>query len=197
LRRTNTGFPVSSCKKGFGLTGAAVDMVEGGFVKKNKKGSTRLVSSAPSPVSAMSDREGHSGLPPTDDDLSLPKATVAKMITELLPNDVTCAKETRDLIIECCVEFIHLISSEANEICEQDSKKTIAPEHIIGALKRLGFETFTEEVEDVLKDHKQQQKDREKKVSKLEQSGKTEEELWEEQQKLFAESRAKYESQQQ
>jgi down-regulator of transcription 1 len=84
--------------------------------------------------------------------------------------------------------------------------------------QRLGFESFTEEVEDVLKDHKQQQKvcaffsfitgdrydllfpcsqDREKKVSKLEQSGKTEEELWEEQQKLFAESRAKYESQQQ
>ena len=34
-------------------------------------------------------------------------------------------------------EFIHLISSEANEICEQESKKTIAPEHIIGALKVL------------------------------------------------------------
>lgn len=32
-------------------------------------------------------------------------------------------------------EFIHLISSDANEICEQESKKTIAPEHIIGALK--------------------------------------------------------------
>lgn len=71
-----------------------------------------------------------------------------------------CAKETRDLVIECCVgkhfstcipvscttskiahlsilfaEFIHLISSEANEICEQESKKTIAPEHIINALK--------------------------------------------------------------
>ena len=28
-----------------------------------------------------------------------------------------------------------MISSEANEICEQESKKTIAPEHIIGALK--------------------------------------------------------------
>lgn len=34
-----------------------------------------------------------------------------------------------------CPEFIHLISSEANEICEQESKKTIAPEHIISALK--------------------------------------------------------------
>ncbi|KAJ7638632.1 histone-fold-containing protein [Roridomyces roridus] len=139
----------------------------------------------------MSDREAPSG---ADDDLSLPKATVAKMITELLPNDVVCAKETRDLVIECCVEFIHLISSEANEICEQESKKTIAPEHIISALKRLGFDSFTTEVEDVLKEHKQQQKDREKKVSKFEQSGLTPEELLAAQEELFAASRAKFQS---
>ncbi|KAF8204951.1 histone-fold-containing protein [Pholiota molesta] len=142
----------------------------------------------------MSDREGHSGGAPTDDDLSLPKATVAKMIAELLPNDVVCAKETRDLVIECCVEFIHLISSEANEICEQENKKTIAPEHIISALTRLGFTTFAPEVESVLKDHKQQQKDREKKVSKFEQSGLTEEELLAKQEELFAASRAKFQS---
>ncbi|KAI0721828.1 histone-fold-containing protein [Polyporus arcularius HHB13444] len=139
----------------------------------------------------MSDHEA-GGLPPSDEDLSLPKATVTKMIAELLPNDITCAKETRDLVIECCVEFIHLISSEANEICEQESKKTIAPEHIISALKRLGFESFTAEVESVLKDHKQQQKDREKKVSKLEQSGLTEEELLAQQEALFAQSREKF-----
>lgn len=145
----------------------------------------------------MSDREGHSGAPPGDDDLSLPKATVAKMIAELLPSDIVCARETRDLVIECCVEFIHLISSEANEICEQESKKTIAPEHIIAALKRLGFEAFMSEVEDVLKDHKQQQKDREKKVSKLEQSGMTEAELQAQQEALFAASRAKFQSAQQ
>ncbi|KAJ7774356.1 histone-fold-containing protein [Mycena maculata] len=143
----------------------------------------------------MSDRDGTSGgAPPSDEDLSLPKATVAKMITELLPTDVVCAKETRDLVIECCVEFIHLISSEANEICEQESKKTIAPEHIIGALKRLGFDSFTTEVEDVLKEHKQQQKDREKKVSKFEQSGLTPEELLAAQEELFAASRAKFQS---
>jgi len=144
----------------------------------------------------MSDQEGHGG-GAADDDLSLPKATVAKMISELLPNDVNCAKDTRDLVIECCVEFIHLISSEANEICEQESKKTIAPEHIISALKRLGFETFTAEVEDVLKDHKQQVKEREKKVSKLESSGLTEEELLKRQEELFAASRAKFQSAQQ
>jgi len=141
----------------------------------------------------MSDREGRASAA-NDEDLSLPRATVAKMIQELLPDDVSCAKETRDLVIECCVEFIHLISSEANEICEQESKKTIAPEHIISALKRLGFETFVSEVEDVLKDHKQLQKDREKKTSKLEQSGLSEEELLRQQEELFAQSRAKYQS---
>ncbi|KAF5370017.1 hypothetical protein D9758_001260 [Tetrapyrgos nigripes] len=145
----------------------------------------------------MSDHEGHSGAPPTDEDLSLPKATVAKMIAELLPNDVVCSKETRDLVIECCVEFIHLISSEANEICEKESKKTIAPEHILSALKQLGFDSFTSEVEDVLKDHKQQQKDRDKKVNKLEQSGLTEEELQAAQEQLFAASRAKFQAGQQ
>lgn len=41
-------------------------------------------------------------------------------------------------------EFIHLISSEANEICEQESKKTIAPEHIIGALKVRFADSWSE-----------------------------------------------------
>jgi len=41
---------------------------------------------------------------------------------------------TTVILIICTLEFIHLISSEANEICEQENKKTIAPEHIISAL---------------------------------------------------------------
>ena len=33
------------------------------------------------------------------------------------------------------LEFIHLIASEANEICEKEAKKTIAAEHVITALQ--------------------------------------------------------------
>ncbi|KAG8862617.1 negative cofactor 2 transcription regulator complex subunit ncb2 [Tulasnella sp. 330] len=131
----------------------------------------------------MSDREGPSGA--GDDELTLPKATVYKCIQELLPNELTCSKETRDLIIECCVEFIHMISTEANDICEKESRKTISPEHVVGALKLLGFEDYVEEVQDVLKEHKQQLKDREKKVSKFEASGLTEAELLAQQESLF------------
>ncbi|QRV91256.1 Histone-like transcription factor (CBF/NF-Y) and archaeal histone [Ceratobasidium sp. AG-Ba] len=140
----------------------------------------------------MSDHEGTSGA--VDDELSLPKATVQKLIAEILPKDILSSKESRDLIIECCVEFIHMISTEANEICEKEAKKTISPEHIVGALKTLGFESYVEEVESVLKDHKQAQKDREKKTSKFEASGKSEEELWSEQEKLFAASRARFQA---
>ncbi|KAG8747916.1 negative cofactor 2 transcription regulator complex subunit ncb2 [Ceratobasidium sp. 414] len=118
----------------------------------------------------MSDHEGTSGA--VDDELSLPKATVQKLIAE----------------------FIHMISTEANEICEKEAKKTISPEHIVGALKTLGFESYVEEVEGVLKDHKQAQKDREKKTSKFEASGKSEEELLNEQEKLFAASRARFQA---
>ena len=106
----------------------------------------------------MSDDEHFAGGAAGDDELSLPKATVQKLISEILPKDITCAKDTRDLLIECCVEFIHLLSTESNEVCEKDAKKTIAPEHVLKALSDLGFESFTEEVKSVLSEHKAAQK---------------------------------------
>ena len=56
------------------------------------------------------------------------------------------AKETRDLLIECCVEFITMLSSEANDIAEKDAKKTIACEHITKALEELGFSEYVPEL---------------------------------------------------
>ncbi|KAF9427657.1 negative cofactor 2 transcription regulator complex subunit ncb2 [Podila epigama] len=134
-----------------------------------------------------------------DDDLSLPKATVQKLINEMMPDDIACAKDTRDLLIECCVEFIHLLASEANEICEKETKKTIAAEHVITALKALGFDGYLPEVEVVLQDHKTQQKvkDKDKRSGRLEFSGKSEEELLLEQTRLFAEAKSRQQTQQQ
>ncbi|CAN0902475.1 Protein Dr1 homolog [Linum grandiflorum] len=68
------------------------------------------------------------------EDASLPKATMTKIIKEMLPPDVRVARDTQDLLIECCVEFINLISSESNEVCSKEDKRTIAPEHVLKAL---------------------------------------------------------------
>ncbi|KAJ1026009.1 hypothetical protein NDA18_003669 [Ustilago nuda] len=129
-----------------------------------------------------------------DDELSLPKATVQKLISELLRKEISCSKETRDLLIECCVEFIHLVSSESNEVCEKDGKKTIAPEHVLKALDDLGFPGFVQEAKSVLLQHKAAQKDRERKTTRMEQSGLGQEELQRQQELLFAASKARFEA---
>mmetsp|Transcript_24274 Transcript_24274/g.95543 ORF Transcript_24274/g.95543 Transcript_24274/m.95543 type:complete len:81 (+) Transcript_24274:455-697(+) len=36
-------------------------------------------------------------------------------------------------------EFVQLLSSGANEVCEKESKKTITPEHVLKALMELGL----------------------------------------------------------
>ncbi|EGF84205.1 hypothetical protein BATDEDRAFT_8480 [Batrachochytrium dendrobatidis JAM81] len=124
-----------------------------------------------------------------DEDLSLPKATMTKLIQELLPPDITCAKETRDLLTDCCVEFIHLLSSEANEISEKEARKTINGEHVITALKNLGFEEYIAEMDEVQTDHQKSVKNRVKRSFRLEDLGMTEEELIKNQAELFAKSR--------
>lgn len=93
-----------------------------------------------------------------DEDLSLPRgrnppssnwplATVSKLVNEFLPKDIAATKESLALITDCTVgiqrglangvEFIQLIAGESNEVCEQDSKKTIGHDHVISALKVL------------------------------------------------------------
>ena len=88
---------------------------------------------------------------------TLPTATVQKIINEVLAanpggsgdsqgSGMTFAKETRDLLIECCVEFITMVSTEANDIAEKDAKKTIACEHITKALQDLDFGEYVPEL---------------------------------------------------
>jgi histone H3/H4 len=87
-------------------------------------------------------------------------ATVQKIITEILPpsSGQTFSKDARDLLMECCVEFITLISSEANDISEKEAKKTIACEHVEKALRDLGFADYIPDVLAVAEEHKQQLK---------------------------------------
>ncbi|KAF4499413.1 Negative cofactor 2 complex subunit beta [Fusarium agapanthi] len=126
-----------------------------------------------------------------NDDLSLPKATVQKIVSEILPPSagVAFAKEARDLLIECCVEFITLISSEANEISEKEAKKTIACDHITKALEQLGFTDMVPAVLEAAAEHKE---GREKKADKFANSGMSMEELARLQEEQFAAARERH-----
>ncbi|XP_046859494.1 protein Dr1-like [Xenia sp. Carnegie-2017] len=123
-----------------------------------------------------------------EDDVTLPRAAVNKLIKEMIPN-VRVSNDARELILNCCTEFIHLVSSEANEVCKQRAKKTIAPEHIIDALKSLGFTSYIQEVESVYTDYKKQAINKRRGSNRLENLGIPEEELLRQQEALFAQAR--------
>ncbi|KAH8201178.1 hypothetical protein TruAng_004646 [Truncatella angustata] len=130
-----------------------------------------------------------------NDDLSLPKATVQKIVTEILPSStgLSFSKEARDLLIECCVEFITLISSEANEISEKEAKKTIACDHITKALDTLGFGEYVPAVMEAAAQHKETQKViKNIRTNKFEDSGMSLEELERLQAEQFAQAAARH-----
>lgn len=141
-----------------------------------------------------------------EEELSLPRASINKMIKELVKifciqlyiltlfnlykvPHIRVANESRELILNCCTEFIHLISSEANEICNQKNKKTISAEHILESLDKLGFNDFKRDAVNVLNDCKQAAAKRRRQSTRLENLGIAEDELFRQQQELFAAAR--------
>merc|ERR1712126_675828 len=122
------------------------------------------------------------------DELTIPRAAMNKMIKELLPN-IRVANEARELVLNCCTEFIHLISSESNDICNRQQKKTISAEHVLAALEKLGYGDFRKDAEEVLGEHKEMAAKRRRQSTRLENLGIPEEELLRQQQELFARAR--------
>ncbi|KAJ3178916.1 negative cofactor 2 transcription regulator complex subunit ncb2 [Geranomyces variabilis] len=91
------------------------------------------------------DDDFEAGPAAAEEDLSLPKATVTKLINEMLPEDINCAKEARDLIAECCVGFESYIP-EVQEAYDEHSKAT--KDRVKGAQKKESQHT-PEELEEM------------------------------------------------
>jgi len=97
----------------------------------------------------------------------------------MLPPEIGCTREARDIIMNCCIgkgashrgqagnccltqqyaatisppaEFIHLVAFEASDICDKSKKRTIGQEHVMEALRTLGFESYIPEVAKVVDD---------------------------------------------
>jgi histone H3/H4 len=77
-----------------------------------------------------------------DDEISLPKATMTRIIKERLPEDMKISAEANEIIMRCCEEFVHMIAATANEVSEKEKKSTLTPEHILKSLEELGFTSY-------------------------------------------------------
>lgn len=123
-----------------------------------------------------------------DDDLCIPRSAMYKLVKELVPQ-MRLSSEAKDLIVTSCNEFIHLLATEANSVCEKQSKKLILPDHVLLALDNLGFSEYKEDCVDVMKQMQEEVDKRKKLRNKLDKPGIPEEELLRQQNLLFAEAR--------
>ena len=123
-----------------------------------------------------------------DDDLCIPRSAMYKLVKELVPQ-VRLSGEAKDLIVTACNEFIHLLASESNTVCENQSKKLILPDHVLSALDNLGFGEYKQDCIEVMKQMQEEVDKRKKLRHKLEKPGIPEEELLRQQNLLFAEAR--------
>lgn len=123
----------------------------------------------------------------------LPKATVNKFTSDVAASlSMRLTVESRELIAECCTEFVQLLSTEANDICEEDKRKTITPEHVLRAIEQLGLNKYREKVEEAYERVKELDKQRGKgaQKKKMAVAGLSREELLKQQQELFAQARS-------
>ncbi|KAH3670467.1 hypothetical protein OGAPHI_000982 [Ogataea philodendri] len=129
------------------------------------------------------------------DELSLPKATVQKIISEVLPSEFSFTKDAREALIECCIEFLMILSTESNDIADKELKKTISTDHVLKAVTELGFVDYLPVLEKCLSEFKETNKVKERKNSKFQNSGLSEEELLRQQEELFRASRNRLQQQ--
>ena len=127
--------------------------------------------------------------------MGLPKATIAKMIAEALSASMgsgaslRMSPECRDMVVECCQEFIHAVSAEANEVSTKELKSTITAEHVLAALRRLGFDAYEAECEIARDEAKEEETEKRELKKKRKTTQMSEEDAIAMQQELFARAR--------
>jgi len=120
-----------------------------------------------------------------DEDSTLPKATVDKLLQDLTPKPYVISKETRNVMREAAHKLLSVLSLESNRLCDIEKKKTISTSHVFKSLKTYGFEDFIEECDTAAKNYEDYLKLKPSKQNKFKNSGKSLEELEEEQQGYF------------
>ncbi|OMJ70217.1 hypothetical protein SteCoe_31846 [Stentor coeruleus] len=122
-----------------------------------------------------------------ESDIALPKATIKQLIQKSIsPIYKSSASGITDIIADLSHDFIAIISEKSFEECQNNGKKTIIPEHVISAMTHLNFAMDSNEITTFLEELEKLKALKPKEQLKLKKHGVSEDQLLEEQEKLFA-----------
>ncbi|KAF2288820.1 hypothetical protein GH714_015201 [Hevea brasiliensis] len=79
-----------------------------------------------------------------EQDRFMPIANVIRIMRKILPPHAKISDDAKETIQECVSEYISFITSEANERCQREQRKTITAEDVLYAMSKLGFDDYIE-----------------------------------------------------
>ncbi|KAG6768880.1 hypothetical protein POTOM_024492 [Populus tomentosa] len=79
-----------------------------------------------------------------EQDRFMPIANVIRIMRKILPSHAKISDDAKETIQECVSEYISFITSEANERCQREQRKTITAEDVLYAMSKLGFDDYIE-----------------------------------------------------
>jgi histone H3/H4 len=128
-----------------------------------------------------------------DEESTLPKATVERLLHSYTPKEMSISKESRELFINSCLEFLKLICVESTTICEKEKKKTISFDHFLKALEDKGFGDYIEACREIQVGYDKYIRNKPSRINKFKDSGLTLEELHMKQLELFQSAKKEFE----
>ncbi|GAU34744.1 hypothetical protein TSUD_17170 [Trifolium subterraneum] len=77
-----------------------------------------------------------------EQDQYMPIANVIRIMRRILPSHAKISDDAKETIQECVSEYISFITSEANERCQKEQRKTVTAEDLLWAMGKLGFDDY-------------------------------------------------------
>ncbi|KAL3643187.1 hypothetical protein CASFOL_014002 [Castilleja foliolosa] len=75
-------------------------------------------------------------------DQYMPVAHVVRIMRQVLPSHAKISDDAKETIQECVSEFINFVTTEANQRCHKEYRKTVSPDDVISAMGLLGFDNY-------------------------------------------------------
>ncbi|PIA58328.1 hypothetical protein AQUCO_00500328v1 [Aquilegia coerulea] len=77
-----------------------------------------------------------------DQDIYLPIANIIRIMRKVLPVYAKISDEAKETMQECVTEYISIVTSEANERCQREQRKTVTADDVLWAMTKLGFNEY-------------------------------------------------------
>ncbi|KAF6145078.1 hypothetical protein GIB67_013429 [Kingdonia uniflora] len=97
-----------------------------------------------------------------EQDRFMPIANVIRIMRKILPAHAKISDDAKETIQECVSEYISFITSEANDRCQREQRKTITAEDVLWAMGKLGFDEYIEPLTVYLRRYREVEGERER-----------------------------------